>query len=69
MDREECETLILQKLKEIRVLAKEYDKSEELYISITIYGDSILISNAHWQTETPLDAIAYNDGRMMHFDH
>lgn len=69
MNREECETLILQKLKEIRAIAKEYDKSEKLYISITIYGDSILIGNAHWQTETPLDAIAYNDGRVIHFDH
>lgn len=69
MNRKECEILILQKLREIRAIAKEYDKSEELYISITIYDDSILINNAHWKTETPLNAMEYDDRKVIHFDN
>lgn len=69
MNRQECENQILEKLKEIRALAKEYDKSEELYISITIYDDSILINNAHWKTETPLNAMEYDDRKVIHFDN
>lgn len=69
MNRKKCEILILQKLKEIKAIAKEYDKSEELYISITIYDDSILINNAHWKTETPLNAMEYDDRKVIHFDN
>lgn len=68
MNREECENKILEKLKEIKNIVKQYDKSKELYLSITIYEDCISINNAHWETETPLDAIGYNDGRVIHFD-
>lgn len=69
MNREECENQILEKLKEIKDIAKNYDKSEVFYLSLTIYNDSMLIGNAHWKTETPLDAIAYNDGKVIHFDN
>ena len=69
MSKKECENKILEKLKEIKDIAKEYDKSEELYISISIYDDSITINNAYWETETPLDAIGYNYGRVIHFDN
>ena len=34
MTRIECENQILEKLKEIKDIAKKYDKSEELYLSI-----------------------------------
>ena len=69
MNREECENKILEKLKEIRAIAKEYDKSEEFYLSITLYEDSIAINNAHWETETPLEVTKYNDGRVIHCDN
>ena len=69
MTREECETLILQKLKEIKAIAKKYDTSKEFYLSITIYEDSIAINNAHWETETPLEVTEYNDGRVLRCDN
>ena len=74
MNREECENKILEKLKEIKAIAKKYDKSEELYLSMTITDDSIAMGNAHWETETPLDVMALdvmecNNERVIHFDH
>ena len=67
MTREECETLILQKLREIKAIAKKYDTSEEFYLSMSIYDDVMVVNNTYWETETPLDAIEYNDGRVIHF--
>ena len=70
MNREECENQILEKLKEIKAIAKKYDKSEELYLSMTITDDSIAMSNAHWETETPLDVMElFNNERVIHFEH
>ena len=69
MTREECEMLILQKLKEIRAIAKEYDKSEEFYLSMVIYDESISLNNAFWETETPLECAEYNDRKVVHFDN
>ena len=68
MTRIECETLILQKLKEIKAIAKEYDKSEELYLSISINDDSISINNSYWETETPLEVTEFEDGRVIRCD-
>ena len=67
MNREECENQILEKLKEIKDLVKQYDTSEKLYLSMTIHDDCMALNNAYWGTETPLDAIGYNDGRVMRF--
>ena len=39
MKREECETLILQKLKEIREIVKEYDDSHEGYLNMVISNE------------------------------
>ena len=69
MNREECENQILEKLKEIKNIVKQYDKSKELYLTMTIAEDCIFINNAHWETETPLDVIEYNNGEVMHFDN
>ncbi len=66
MKREECEAKILQKLKEIKTIAKKYDKSEELYISMTIYDDCINVNNANWETETPINLVEYSDGTVIH---
>lgn len=40
MNRESCETIILQKLKEIKAIAKEYDKIGTSNLSIIIKDDS-----------------------------
>lgn len=69
MKREECETLILQKLKEIREIVKEYDKSEELYLLVAIYDDRVQANNAYWKTDTPIDVEEYNVRRVMQFDN
>ena len=68
MTRIECETLILQKLKEIKAIAKKYDKSEELYLSISIYDDSISINNSYWETETPLEITEFENGKVIRCD-
>lgn len=69
MNREECETLILQKLKEIKAIAKQYDKSEEFYLSMSIHDYYMAVNNNYWETETPLDATEYNDGRVVRCDN
>ena len=68
MNREECENKILEKLKEIKDIAKQYDKSEELYLSISIYDDSMSINNDYWETETPLEITEFEDGRVIRCD-
>ena len=68
MTRIECENQILEKLKEIKAVAKKYDKSEELYLSISIYDDSISINNSYWETETPLEITEFEDGRVIRCD-
>lgn len=69
MTREECENQILEKLKEIRDIVKQYDESEKLYLTMTIYNDYTVINNAYWETETPLDVIGYDNGKVTHFEH
>ena len=54
MKREECEKQILEKLKEIKDIVKQYDKSEEFYLSMSIYDDVMAVNNAYWETETPI---------------
>ena len=68
MNREECENQILEKLKEIKAIAKKYDKSEELYLSISIYDNYISINNSYWETETPLEITEFEDGRVIRCD-
>lgn len=65
MNRKECENQILEKLREIKDIAKEYDKSEEFYLSMSIQDDYMNVNNAYWETETPLDATEYNDGGIL----
>ena len=54
MTREECENQILEKLKEIKDIVKQYDTSEELYLSMTIHDNCAALNNAYWETETPI---------------
>ena len=69
MTREECENQILEKLKEIKDIVKQYDTSEEFYLSMSIYDDVMAVNNTYWETETPLDAMRYNNGKVTHFEH
>lgn len=69
MNREECETLILQKVKEIEAIAKEYDKSPDFYLSMTIGNDIADINNKYWETKTPLCAALFDDGSVIHYDN
>ena len=69
MTRIECENQILEKLKEIKAIAKKYDKSEKFYLLMSIHDDYIAINNAYWETETPLNVAEYNDEGVIHFDN
>ena len=69
MTRIECENQILEKLKEIKDIAKEYDKSKDFYLSMTVVNDYISLNNVYWETETQLDIIEFNNGRVIHFDN
>lgn len=42
MTREDCEAKILEKLKEIRDIAKKYDKSSQVHLSMCIIGDDYI---------------------------
>lgn len=69
MTRYECENQILEKLKEIKDIVKQYDKSEKRYLTMTICNDYTVINNVYWETETPLDVIGYDKGKVTHFEH
>ena len=68
MNREECENKILEKLKEIKDIAKEYDKSKDFYLSMTVVNDYISLNNVYWETETPLEITEFEDGRWIRCD-
>ena len=66
MNREECENQIIEKLKEIKDIAKQYDTSEPFYLSLTISGDDYMyINNRYYEDiETPINvAIIKGDRR------
>ena len=69
MNREECENKILEKLKEIRAIAKEYDKSKDRQLSICIMDDYISCSNRYWETNTPIAFAEFDESEMIHFDN
>ena len=68
MTRIECENKILEKLKEIKDIAKEYDKSKDFYLSMTVVNDYISLNNVYWETETPLEITEFEDGRVIRCD-
>ena len=69
MNREECENKILEKLKEIRAIAKEYDKSNDRQLSICIMDDYISCSNIYWETNTPIHFADFDECEVIHFDN
>lgn len=70
MNREECENKILEKLKEIKNIVKKYDKSDKLYLSLTIIGDDYMqASNRYYENiESPINVFAF-DGSVIHNDN
>lgn len=69
MTREECEMLILQHVKEIRDIAKQYDTSEEFYLSMSCVNNSIYINNEFWDSNTPISIGQIEDGAIIRNDN
>ena len=72
MNREECENKILEKLKEIREIVKEYDDSHvgALYIEISNKTGYISVYNSSSIYGRLNTAIGFSllDGEVHHFD-
>jgi len=68
MNREECETLILQKLKEIKAIAKEYDKSGKFYLGLSIMDNYMMANNRYYENiKTPIN-VTLIDGEIIHWE-
>lgn len=65
MTREECEMLILQRVKEIGDIAKQYDTSKEFYLSMCCINNSIHINNAWWDSDTPITIGQLKNGEII----
>ena len=69
MNKKECENQILEKLKEIKDIVKQYDKSDTLYLNLTIIDDDYMqVSNRYYENKSPINATVI-DGRVMHNDN
>lgn len=69
MNREECESKILEKLKEVRAIFREYDKRDEAYLNMCIIGDNYITFNNSFDNsseEFSLDATLM-DEEVYHF--
>lgn len=69
MTREECEMLILQHVKEIRDIAKQYDTSKEFYLSMSWVNNSIHINNEFWDSNTPINIAQIENGVIIRDDN
>lgn len=69
MTREECETLILQHIKEIRDIAKQYDTSKEFYLNMCCVNNSININNEFWNSDTPINIAQIENGEIIRDDN
>ena len=69
MTREECEMLILQHVKEIRDIAKQYDTSKEFYLSMSCVNNSIHINNEFWDSNTPINIAQIENGMILRDDN
>lgn len=70
MNREECENKILEKLKEVRTIFREYDKSDKAHLSMCIIGDNYITTfndaSNNPSKEFPLDVTLMDEG-VYHF--
>ena len=55
MTREECENKILEKLEEIKDIAKQYDKADNFYLGLTILDNYMSVSNSCENIKTPIN--------------
>lgn len=69
MTREECEMLILQHVKEIRDIAKQYDTSKEFYLTMSCINNSIHINNEWWDSNTPISIGQIENGAIIRDDN
>lgn len=68
MNREECENQILEKLKEIKDIAKQYDKADNFYLSLAIRDDYLLASNRYYENKkTPIN-VTLLAGEIRHWE-
>lgn len=67
MKKEECEDKILEKLKEIREIAKKYDKNDKIHLSMSII-DNDYIACFSLDEEFPLDCFL-SEGKVIHCDN
>lgn len=69
MNIEECENQIIEKLKEIREITKQYDESAKFYLDLTIIDDNYIKGhNRYYQmTPTPIYFSVIN-GEVIHHD-
>lgn len=69
MTREECEMLILQHVKEIRDIAKQYDTSKVFYLTMCCINNSIHINNEWWDSNTPISIGQIENGAIIRDDN
>lgn len=68
MTRKECENQILEKLKEIKDIAKQYDKSGKFYLNLSISGNYMMASNRYYENiKTPIN-VTLIDGKIRHWE-
>lgn len=68
MTRYECENQILEKLREIKAIAKQYDKSDKFYLLLSISGDYMAANNRYYEnTKTPIN-VTLIDGQTKHWE-
>lgn len=67
MNREECENQILEKLREIEAIVKQYDKSGEFYLDLEIMDNYMRANNRYYEnTKTPIN-VTLIDGKIRHW--
>ena len=66
MTREECENKILEKLEEIKDIAKQYDKADNFYLDLTIMGNYMSASNNYENIKTPIN-VTLIEGETIHW--
>ena len=68
MNREECENQIVEKLKEIKDIAKQYDKADNFYLSLAISDNYLLANNRYYENKkTPIN-VTLIDGEIRHWE-
>lgn len=68
MNRKECENQILEKLREIKDIAKQYDKSGKVYLNLSIMDDYMMANNRYYENiKTPIN-VTLMHGKIIHWE-